>query len=131
LVSVIIAFVMGLPPVFPRQPNFALYLTLTGVFGFCAQILLTIGLQREKAGRGATTLYIQVCCLFLRRSGHRKLSNRQMPISMILERIVFKHTMDFLSLIGACIIISSALWVALAKKKVEEQDTREDGIQDI
>jgi drug/metabolite transporter (DMT)-like permease len=130
LVSVVIAFVMRLPPVFPHQPNFALYLVLTGVFGFFAQILLTFGLQREKAGRGATTLYIQVSGALPMVSPEAEIRGHdalQMPISMVLERVAFKHTMDFLSLVGACTIVGSALWVAFSKVKATEQDTQEEG----
>jgi drug/metabolite transporter (DMT)-like permease len=31
-----------------------------GVFGFIAQTLLTLGLQREKAGRAGLAMYLQV-----------------------------------------------------------------------
>lgn len=35
-------------------------LVMIGIFGFLAQALLTMGLQRETAGRGAMAMYIQV-----------------------------------------------------------------------
>jgi hypothetical protein len=35
-------------------------LIMIGIFGFFAQILLTMGLQRETAGRGTMAVYTQV-----------------------------------------------------------------------
>jgi drug/metabolite transporter (DMT)-like permease len=35
-------------------------IVLIGVFGFCAQTLLTFGLQNEKAGRAGLAMYLQV-----------------------------------------------------------------------
>lgn len=35
-------------------------LLMIGIFGFMAQVLLTMGLQRETAGRGTMAVYVQV-----------------------------------------------------------------------
>lgn len=45
--------------VVPRGRPLA-YLLILGVSGFVAQFLLTMGLQREKAGRGSTAMYLQL-----------------------------------------------------------------------
>lgn len=49
------------PVVVPHRWDFVFLLFGMGVFGFIAQTLLTMGLQRETAGRGTLAVYIQVC----------------------------------------------------------------------
>ena len=48
--------------IFPRRIEWLALLIMIGIFGFLAQALLTMGLQRETAGRGAMALYVQVRC---------------------------------------------------------------------
>ncbi|KAF8895164.1 drug/metabolite transporter superfamily [Infundibulicybe gibba] len=68
------------------------------ILGFFAQVLLTMGLQRETAGRGTLALYTQVI------------------FATILERIFFKSVPSVLSVCGALIILTAALYVVLTKK---------------
>ncbi|GMK59102.1 hypothetical protein CspeluHIS016_0701170 [Cutaneotrichosporon spelunceum] len=72
---------------------------LIGVFGFCAQALLTFGLQNEKAGRAGLAMYLQIF------------------FAVILELLVFRTIPSFLSFLGAVIILSSAAWVAMSTLK--------------
>lgn len=71
-------------------------LTISQGFGFIAQILLTFGLQREKAGRASLAMYLS---LFY---------------SLIFELVIFGTVPPILSLLGAGIIIGSAIWVAVS-----------------
>nr|WPS94662.1 farnesyl diphosphate synthase [Naematelia aurantialba] len=48
------------PVVWVTGPKDFLFIGLIGIFGFCAQSLLTLGLQREKAGRAGLAMYLQV-----------------------------------------------------------------------
>ncbi|KAL1408689.1 hypothetical protein Q8F55_005502 [Vanrija albida] len=78
--------------------GFALIL-LIGVFGFCAQCLLTFGLQHEKAGRAGLAMYLQIF------------------FAVILDLVVFGTIPSFLSFVGTIIILSSAVWVAMSSLK--------------
>jgi len=83
-------------------PTRLLWLGLLAIIGFCgftSQILLTMGLQRETAGRGTMAVYTQIV------------------FATILERIFFHTSPSPLSVVGTIIIISSALYVALTKEK--------------
>ncbi|KAF8883040.1 hypothetical protein BD779DRAFT_899754 [Infundibulicybe gibba] len=73
---------------------------LIGFFGFIAQVLLAMGLQRETASRGTLALYTQII------------------YTVILEWIFFKSTPSMLSICGTLIIITSALYVILTKRKI-------------
>ncbi|KAG1736884.1 drug/metabolite transporter superfamily [Suillus paluster] len=79
-----------------RSWTWILLLLMNGVFGFVAQALLTMGLQRETASRGAMGVYIEV--LF----------------AVILERLIFGIIPSLLSVIGAAIIMSCALYVVVS-----------------
>lgn len=78
------------------RPLLPLQLTARQVFGFVAQMLLTFGLQREKAGRAALAMYLSLL------------------YSLIFELVLFGTIPPFLSLLGAAIIIVSAVWVAVS-----------------
>ncbi|KAF5627608.1 transporter [Fusarium sp. NRRL 25303] len=69
-----------------------------GISGFLLQLLLTEGLQREKAGRATNLIYVQ------------------MVFALIIERIVWGTTPPITSFIGSALIIGSAIWVSLQKK---------------
>ncbi|KZP24270.1 hypothetical protein FIBSPDRAFT_1042321 [Athelia psychrophila] len=84
-------------PFITHRWDFVLMLFAMGVFGFIAQSLLTMGLQREMAGRGTLAVYIQIV------------------FASILERIFFHLTPSALSIVGDLISLSSALYVALTK----------------
>ncbi|KAK7056229.1 hypothetical protein VNI00_002781 [Paramarasmius palmivorus] len=87
------------PFVLPTRWLWALLLLVIGVFGFTAQVLLTMGLQREAAGRATMAIYTQIV------------------FASIFERIWFHTTPSLLSIIGTLIIIGSALYVALTKER--------------
>ncbi|BFZ53703.1 hypothetical protein PYCC9005_000733 [Savitreella phatthalungensis] len=80
--------------ILPEGIYFA-YLLALGVCGFVAQFLLTMGLQREKAGRGTTAIYLQLI------------------FSLFWERVVFGTTPDLISILGMVLILCSCLYVAL------------------
>ncbi|GAA6002682.1 hypothetical protein JCM10207_007625 [Rhodosporidiobolus poonsookiae] len=100
VVSCLYPLVFDAPPVFKLEKRFFALILPIGIFGFLAQALLTMGLQREKAGRGTLAVYSNL--LF----------------AMLLERLVFHNTPDVWSLLGASIIIGGAVRVALDKRPV-------------
>ena len=61
-----------------------------------AQIFLTMGLQRETAGRGTLAIYTLIV------------------FSAILDRIFFNSTPSLSSIIGTLIIVASAIWVVVS-----------------
>ncbi|KAI0808219.1 hypothetical protein C8Q74DRAFT_1231955 [Fomes fomentarius] len=98
VVTTITMIVLRIPVVIPTRWDWLLLLLLIGIFGFGGQVLLTLGLQRETAGRGTIAVYGQIV------------------FATILQRI-FLHIMPSpLSVVGTVIIIGSALYVALTKK---------------
>ncbi|KPM43907.1 hypothetical protein AK830_g2583 [Neonectria ditissima] len=80
-----------------------LLLCSIGVSGFLLQVLLTEGLQREKAGRATNLIYTQ------------------MVFALILERVVWGTTPPVTSFLGSGLIIGAAVWVSLQKKALVEQ----------
>lgn len=66
------------------------------IFGFCGQTFVTLGLQREKAGRAGLAIYTSVF------------------FAIILELFIFHTLPSFLSLVGVSIILTSAAWVAVS-----------------
>ncbi|GAB1522130.1 hypothetical protein RhiTH_005240 [Rhizoctonia solani] len=104
LVSVVAGIATHGQWVFPRQWTWIGMLIIVGLFGFLAQLFLTLGLQRETASRGSMVLYIQIV------------------FSLIFERIAFGVSPSGLSLLGTCVIIASAIFVALNKPSKENRD---------
>ncbi|KAF8752903.1 hypothetical protein RHS01_07348 [Rhizoctonia solani] len=104
LVSVVAGIATHGQWVFPRQWTWIGMLIVVGLFGFLAQLFLTLGLQRETASRGSMVLYIQIV------------------FSLIFERIAFGVSPSGLSLLGTCVIIASAIFVALNKPSKENRD---------
>ncbi|KAF9467672.1 hypothetical protein BDZ94DRAFT_974927 [Collybia nuda] len=90
------------PFVIPTRLDWISLLILIGVFGFLAQILLTMGIQRETVGRSTMAVYTQIV------------------FATILERVFFKTTPPILSVIGTTLILASALYVALTKNTKPE-----------
>ncbi|VUC23498.1 unnamed protein product, partial [Clonostachys rosea] len=76
-------------------------LVFIGISGFLLQVLLTEGLQREKAGRATNLIYTQ------------------MIWALIFERVVWGTTPPITSFIGSGLIISGAVWISLQKKAPE------------
>ncbi|WWC90871.1 uncharacterized protein L201_005808 [Kwoniella dendrophila CBS 6074] len=87
------------PLVFVTSIRDFLFIITIGIFGFCAQTLLTLGLQREKAGRAGLALYTQVV------------------FSLILEFLIWQTIPSFLSALGTVIILGSALWATMSSTK--------------
>ncbi|KAH8885601.1 hypothetical protein GQ53DRAFT_695486, partial [Thozetella sp. PMI_491] len=75
-----------------------LLLVCIGVSGFLLQVLLTEGLQREKAGRATNLIYTQLV------------------FALIFERVIWGTTPPFASFLGGALIIGAAIWVSLQKK---------------
>jgi len=90
--------VFNVPIVYPRSWTWILLLVMVVVFGLATQILLTMGLQRETVSRGVTGMYSQV--LF----------------AVVLESLFFGVIPPLLSVLGAAIIMSSALCVVLIRQ---------------
>lgn len=77
------------------------------------QMLLTMGLQREKAGRASMAMYLSVSA----RCPSYSLAFTdllQLFFSLIFEFIIFHTIPPILSILGAAIIIASAVWVAVS-----------------
>jgi len=89
---------LRVPFVFPTRIEWLALLIMIGIFGFLAQVLLTMGLQRETAGRGTMAIYVQII------------------FASILERVFFHVVPSALSLTGTVIIMGSAIFVALTKE---------------
>ncbi|KAL1696767.1 hypothetical protein GGG16DRAFT_42858 [Schizophyllum commune] len=85
--------------VIPTSIEWLALLGVIGVCGFIAQVLLTMGLQRETAGRGSLALYTQIV------------------FATILERTFFKVSPSALSVLGTLIIVASAVYVAATKER--------------
>ncbi|KAJ4115350.1 hypothetical protein NW768_011202 [Fusarium equiseti] len=79
-----------------------------GVSGFLFQVLLTEGLQREKAGRATNLIYVQLV------------------YAVIIDRVIWGTVPPPASFIGSALIIGSAVWVALQKKAPSEPKTMPD-----
>ncbi|KAK0436434.1 hypothetical protein EV421DRAFT_1832232 [Armillaria borealis] len=91
--------VMRAPLVIPTQLSWGALLAVIGFLGFFAQVALTMGLQRETAGRGTIAIYTQII------------------FASFAERIFFHSTPHVLSVLGTLIILFSALYVAVTKRK--------------
>ncbi|KAJ8597255.1 DUF6-domain-containing protein [Rhizopogon salebrosus TDB-379] len=91
--------IFKIPVVCPRSWTWTLLLFMIGVFCFVAQTLFTMGLQRETVSRGVTGQYVQA--LF----------------AVVLEGLFLGVVPSLLSVLGAAIIISSAIYVVLAKQE--------------
>ncbi|KAI0331569.1 DUF6-domain-containing protein [Cubamyces sp. BRFM 1775] len=99
IVATVAMIVMRTPVVVPMRWDWLLMLLLIGIFGFIAQVLLTMGLQRETAGRGTMAVYVQII------------------FATIFERVFFHSSPSVLSVIGTLIILTSAIYVALIKAR--------------
>ena len=89
--------------IIPKSTKWSIMLIAIGTFGFVGQILLTLGLRREKVGRASLGMYLQ------------------MVFALLFEKIFFNTTPHYLSVLGAAIIIATSLLVALSKDKKKEQ----------
>ncbi|KAJ1034986.1 hypothetical protein NDA18_000591 [Ustilago nuda] len=97
IVSGFLMWFTGTQFVLPTQPKWIALLVCVGIFGLAAQILLAMGLQREKAARAVSLTYLQI-------------------VYASLYQLVFLHVpIQPLSGLGMLIILVSAAWVAAAK----------------
>ncbi|KAG8804097.1 hypothetical protein FRC18_007175 [Serendipita sp. 400] len=103
IVSVMGMILLRIPIVLPTSLAFAGLMISVGIFGLIAQVLLTMGLQREAAGRASLGLYIQI--LF----------------AAAAERVIFHSIPPATSLAGIVIILSCAAYVAVTKKTGENE----------
>ncbi|KIL58915.1 hypothetical protein M378DRAFT_287577 [Amanita muscaria Koide BX008] len=87
------------PFVIPSRVEWFFLLFMVGILGFVAQVLLTMGLQREAAGRASMALYTQII------------------FATIFQLIIFHTYPSWLSVLGTTLILSSALYVAMNKEK--------------
>ncbi|ODQ54274.1 DUF6-domain-containing protein, partial [Saitoella complicata NRRL Y-17804] len=100
--SCILSLIFHTPFHFPLNPIPIILLLVIGVSGFAAQFFLTMGLQREKAGRGTMMVYLQCVIAFLG------------------EWAVWGHVPDIWSWLGATFVLGGAIWVAITKAKKGE-----------
>ena len=77
-------------------------------------MLLTTGLQKEKAGRAGLAMYLSVSLPIAMLAGI-ELMPVQVIFALILEFIVFHTIPPFLSFLGTSIILASAYLVAVSK----------------
>lgn len=94
--------------VIPKSTNWCIMLFAIGAFGFVGQILLTLGLRREKVGRASLGMYLQIV------------------FALIFEKIFFNTTPHLLSVLGASIIIATSTIVALNKDKKKHTSSDDD-----
>ncbi|KAF8346285.1 integral membrane protein DUF6 [Amanita rubescens] len=106
IVASIAMVVTRTPFVIPSRLDWFSLLILIGIFGFIAQVLLTMGLQRETAGRATMAVYTQIV------------------FATIFQRIFFNTTPPWLSILGTILILSSALYVALMKEKSKQSSIK-------
>ncbi|KAI0072258.1 DUF6-domain-containing protein [Panus rudis PR-1116 ss-1] len=98
IVASIAMAVTRTPIVLPTRLDWLAMLLMIGLFGFIAQFLLTLGLQRETASRGTMAVYIQII------------------FATAFEKIFFDTTPTPLSIVGTVIIVTSAIYVAAIKE---------------
>lgn len=101
LVSVAVMRATDTKWVLPIQWTWSAMLVLVGIFGFVAQLLLTLGLQLETASRGSIAFYTKIV------------------FALVLQRIAFGVSPSGQSLVGICAIMASAIYVALNKPSKE------------
>jgi hypothetical protein len=82
--------------VLPSSTFHILLLVAIGTLGFVAQALMTTGLQRETAGRGAVGMYAQIV------------------FAGLYDAFLFHVQPSTLSLTGTAIIVASAMYVAVS-----------------
>lgn len=111
-VSAIGLAVLQQPMVFPGTlAGWAEWLVI-GICGFVAQLLLTAGLQRERAGRGVAMVYLQMVFAFA--------FERYILFNMLTKnRIIWGVIPDFWSISGSGLILGGAFWVAIAKSRIK------------
>ncbi|KAH6613358.1 hypothetical protein F5144DRAFT_596712 [Chaetomium tenue] len=98
----------GLLP--PTAYEWFLLLSL-GVCGFVMQFMMTAGIGGEKSNRATAMVYTH------------------MLFAAGFDKWVFGHEMGVVSLLGCGLIVGSALWAALGKKKGEGEGRKEGDVE--
>jgi len=108
--------IFKIPPVIPTNVLWLAMMLLIGILGLCSQTLLVMGLQRETASRGVLGMYTSAV------------------YAVAFQFIVFGTTPSALSIAGAAIILSSAIYISLTKqtavKSVEQPPPTNPGQRD-
>ncbi|KAK2462192.1 hypothetical protein APHAL10511_005780 [Amanita phalloides] len=86
----------------PTRWSFAFLLVLVGLFGLFAQMLMTMGFQREAVGRAAMGVYTGIV------------------YALILGKVVFGNVPGPLSIVGTVLILGSAVWVVVMREAMKE-----------
>lgn len=100
LVSTLGIILFKVPLVMPTHTLGLAMLSLNTIFGVFGQVLLTMGFQRETAGRGALAVYTSII------------------FALVFELTIFHTTPSALSIIGTLMILSSAIYTTLTKETV-------------
>ncbi|KAH9974987.1 hypothetical protein BGW80DRAFT_1225285 [Lactifluus volemus] len=95
LLSTIGMIAFKTPPVIPTRTLWLVMLPLIGIFGLIAQILVTMGLQRETASRGTLAVYTSIV------------------FAVMFEFVVFHTTPSALSIAGTAVIMSLAIYISV------------------
>ncbi|KAN0060061.1 hypothetical protein ACQY0O_008034 [Thecaphora frezii] len=98
IVSALLMWQTGTQFVLPQSAKWGMLLVCIGVFGLLAQILLAMGLQREKAGRAVSATYLQIV------------------FASFYQLFILHVPINFLSAVGMGIILSAAAWIAMGKE---------------
>ena len=97
IVASIFMWISGEEFVLPSEARWAILLLLIGIFGFSAQFLAALGLQREEAGRATAAVYLQI--LF----------------ATVLQVTILHVPLQPLSALGSLIILAAAVYVSILK----------------
>ncbi|KDN35579.1 hypothetical protein K437DRAFT_230165 [Tilletiaria anomala UBC 951] len=97
LVAGCFMLITGEKIVAPQELRWGVLLFFIGIFGFLAQFLAGMALQREKAGRAASAVYLQVV------------------FATFFQVCLLHIPLEPLSALGASIILAAALYVTLLK----------------
>lgn len=92
-----LVFLPGVSFVLPTAASTWGLMFLMGVLGFIFQFLLTSGIQRTKAGKGASMAYTQVIW------------------AILCDKWLFNRVPDVWSVLGGMLILGSAMWVAVSR----------------
>jgi drug/metabolite transporter (DMT)-like permease len=110
LVSAVGSAVSQQPIVVPRTFAGWTEWIVIGISGFVAQFLLTAGLQRERAGRGVSMVYLQMVFAFAFERYFLKSNGNRFTWGIIP---------DFLSISESGLILGGVIWVAVAKSRIK------------
>ncbi|GJE91689.1 DMT family transporter [Phanerochaete sordida] len=105
IVSTVAMLAMRTHIVLPTRLEWLALFLMIGFNGFFAQVLMTMGLQRQAVGRSTMAVYIQVV------------------YAIIFDQVFFHAAPSLLSILGTLIIVLSAVYVALTKEESAKSST--------